>query len=138
MAGTEESGYDGYTVFAGSAEHDVMCCKIFWNSVTLQPPLESRLVSGDVEQRRRPAGEAGQRKTYPLEELEDLKTEYFLLEAQRVQDMEQRSVYMEKAKRREEIIALLKKQREDRIKATPTGQRRVRRYKGGEAACVAQ
>ncbi|XP_073441232.1 cilia- and flagella-associated protein HOATZ [Dendrobates tinctorius] len=116
MAGTEESGCDGYTVFAGSAEHDVMCSKIFWNSVTLQPPLESRLVSGDVEQRRRPAGEAGQRKTYPLQELEDLKTEYCLLEAQRVQDMEQRSVYMEKAKRREEIIALLKKQREDRIK----------------------
>ncbi|XP_073511393.1 cilia- and flagella-associated protein HOATZ [Phyllobates terribilis] len=113
MAGTEESGYDGYTVFAGSAEHDVMCSKIFWNSVTLQPPLESRLVSGDVEQRRR---EAGQRKTHPLQDLEDLKTEYFLLEAQRVQDMEQRSVYMEKAKRREEIIALLKKQREDRIK----------------------
>ncbi|XP_066463062.1 cilia- and flagella-associated protein HOATZ [Eleutherodactylus coqui] len=116
MADEAELGCDDYTVFAGSAEHDVMCSKIFWNSITLQPPLESRLVSGDVEQRLRVAGEAGPRKNYSWQELEDLKTEYFLLEAQRVQDAEQRSVYMQKAKRREEIIALLKKQREDRIK----------------------
>ncbi|KAM4015988.1 cilia- and flagella-associated protein HOATZ isoform 3-T5 [Anomaloglossus baeobatrachus] len=56
------------------------------------------------------------RKNYLRQELEDLRTEYFLLEAQRVQAMEQRSIYLEKAKRREEIIALLKKQREERMK----------------------
>ncbi|XP_075694903.1 cilia- and flagella-associated protein HOATZ isoform X1 [Rhinoderma darwinii] len=149
MERTGELGYDDYTVFAGSSEHDVMCSKIFWNSVTLQPPLESRLVSGDVEQRLRAAGEAKNltRKNYTQQELKDLKTDYFLLEAQRVQDIEQRSIYMHKpgvdynvfkekpdpllfihsctsvagaqrgkAKRREEIIALLKKQREDCIK----------------------
>ncbi|XP_044134406.1 cilia- and flagella-associated protein HOATZ isoform X2 [Bufo gargarizans] len=100
----EEPGDNDYTVFVGSSEQDVMCSKIFWNSVTLQPPLESRLVSGDVEQRLRAAGGAKP------------QTEYFLLEAQRLQDLEQRSIYMQKAKRREEIIDLLRKQREDRVK----------------------
>uniref|UniRef100_A0A674IKP2 Cilia- and flagella-associated protein HOATZ n=1 Tax=Terrapene triunguis TaxID=2587831 RepID=A0A674IKP2_9SAUR len=33
----------GLLVFAGSAERDVAFAKAFWNSVTLQPPLESRL-----------------------------------------------------------------------------------------------
>ncbi|XP_044134405.1 cilia- and flagella-associated protein HOATZ isoform X1 [Bufo gargarizans] len=112
----EEPGDNDYTVFVGSSEQDVMCSKIFWNSVTLQPPLESRLVSGDVEQRLRAAGGAKPRKNYTGQELEDLKTEYFLLEAQRLQDLEQRSIYMQKAKRREEIIDLLRKQREDRVK----------------------
>ncbi|XP_040282467.1 cilia- and flagella-associated protein HOATZ isoform X3 [Bufo bufo] len=92
----EEPGDDDYTVFAGSSEQDVMCSKIFWNSLTLQPPLESRLVSGDVEQRLRAAGGAKPRKNYTGQELEDLKTEYFLLEAQRLQDLEQRSIYMQK------------------------------------------
>ncbi|KAM4015987.1 cilia- and flagella-associated protein HOATZ isoform 2-T4 [Anomaloglossus baeobatrachus] len=124
MAGTEYSDFGDYTVFTGSTDHDVMCSKIFWNSVTLQPPLESSLVSGDVEQRRR---EGGQRKNYLRQELEDLRTEYFLLEAQRVQAMEQRSIYLEKAKRREEIIALLKKQREERMKVSHSGYGRVGR-----------
>ncbi|XP_044134407.1 cilia- and flagella-associated protein HOATZ isoform X3 [Bufo gargarizans] len=92
----EEPGDNDYTVFVGSSEQDVMCSKIFWNSVTLQPPLESRLVSGDVEQRLRAAGGAKPRKNYTGQELEDLKTEYFLLEAQRLQDLEQRSIYMQK------------------------------------------
>ncbi|KAE8592599.1 hypothetical protein XENTR_v10018804 [Xenopus tropicalis] len=51
-----------YTVFSGSCERDVSLCKIFWNSVTLQPPLESRLVSGDIEQRLRAAGSTKQNK----------------------------------------------------------------------------
>ncbi|XP_075460501.1 cilia- and flagella-associated protein HOATZ isoform X2 [Ascaphus truei] len=103
MAGTEDlSRY--YTVFTGSSERDGICCKIFWNSVMLQPPLESRLVSGDMEQRLRAAGAP------------TLQTDYFILEGQKEQHLEQKAIYLQKAKRREEIIALLKKQREDRIK----------------------
>ncbi|XP_063797973.1 cilia- and flagella-associated protein HOATZ [Pseudophryne corroboree] len=112
----EEYGGGDLTVFSGSSECDVTVSRILWNSVTLQPPLESRLVSGDMEQRLRAAGEPRLRKTCTQQELDDLKTEYFLFEAQRAQDIEQRSIYLQKAKRREEILALLKKQREDRIK----------------------
>ncbi|XP_075046118.1 cilia- and flagella-associated protein HOATZ isoform X1 [Mixophyes fleayi] len=115
MEGTEELDGD-LTVFTGSCERDVMFSKIFWNSVTLQPPLESRLVSGNMQQRLRAAGDPTLRKTYTQQHLDDLKTECFLLEAQRAQDIEQRAIYLQKAKRREEIIALLRKQREDRVK----------------------
>ncbi|KAM5132365.1 cilia- and flagella-associated protein HOATZ [Mantella aurantiaca] len=115
MESAEDFGSD-VMVFAGSSERDVLCSKIFWSSLTLQPPLESRLVSGDMEQRLRPAGETRLRKNYTQQQLEDLKTEYFLLDAQRGQDIEQRSLYLQKAKRREEIMTLLKRQREDRIK----------------------
>ncbi|XP_068098945.1 cilia- and flagella-associated protein HOATZ isoform X1 [Hyperolius riggenbachi] len=108
---------EGCLVFAGSSERDVTCSKIFWSSLSLQPPLESRLVSGDMRQRLRPAGDPASRKNCTKQQqLEDLKTEYVLLEAQRLQDIEQREHYLQKAKRREEIITLLKKQREDRIK----------------------
>ncbi|XP_053308126.1 cilia- and flagella-associated protein HOATZ [Spea bombifrons] len=109
--------YGDFTVFTGSSEQDVMCCKIFWNSVTLQPPLESRLVSGDMEQRLKAAGSPKLRRNSAQQQLlEDLKTEYFILEAQKEERLKQKAVYLEKAKRREEIIALLKKQREDRMK----------------------
>lgn len=40
-----------YTVFAGSSEDDVAYAKLFWSSLFLQPPLESRLVSADIRQR---------------------------------------------------------------------------------------
>ncbi|KAM4703507.1 cilia- and flagella-associated protein HOATZ [Rhinophrynus dorsalis] len=107
-----------YTVFAGSSDRDVTLCKIFWNSVSLQPPLESRLVSGDMVQRLRPAGSLHllQKNFAHQQPLEDLQTEYFILEAQREESLEQKAIYLQKAKRREEIISLLKKQREERIK----------------------
>ncbi|KAM9299397.1 cilia- and flagella-associated protein HOATZ [Gastrophryne carolinensis] len=112
----EVPGGDDVLVFAGSPERDVLCSKIFWKSLRLQPPLESRLVSGDIQQRLRPAGGPPPKKNFTqLQQLEDLKTEYFILEAQREQYIEQREQYLQKAKRREEIIILLKKQREDRI-----------------------
>lgn len=40
-----------YTIFAGSSEDDVAYAKVFWSSLFLQPPLESRLVSADMRQR---------------------------------------------------------------------------------------
>ncbi|MEE6484458.1 hypothetical protein FKM82_013874 [Ascaphus truei] len=90
MAGTEDlSRY--YTVFTGSSERDGICCKIFWNSVMLQPPLESRLVSGDMEQRLRAAGGP------------TLQTDYFILEGQKEQHLEQKAIYLQKAKRREKL-----------------------------------
>ena len=37
--------------FSGSSESDIANAKTFWKSVTLLPPMESRLVSSDVRQR---------------------------------------------------------------------------------------
>ncbi|XP_069473402.1 cilia- and flagella-associated protein HOATZ isoform X2 [Ambystoma mexicanum] len=91
-------------VFAGSSEADMCHARIFWNSVTLHPPLESRLVSGDITQRLRVAPPPAP------------QTEQVLFETQKVLKAEERAYYLEKAKKRDEIIALLKKQREDRLK----------------------
>ncbi|XP_068098946.1 cilia- and flagella-associated protein HOATZ isoform X2 [Hyperolius riggenbachi] len=94
---------EGCLVFAGSSERDVTCSKIFWSSLSLQPPLESRLVSGDMRQRLRPAGDPASRKNCTKQQqLEDLKTEYVLLEAQRLQDIEQREHYLQK----KELVSL--------------------------------
>lgn len=46
-----------FTVFAGSSIEDVTYAKVFWSSVTLQPPLESRLVSASIRQRLKVAGD---------------------------------------------------------------------------------
>ncbi|XP_053545803.1 cilia- and flagella-associated protein HOATZ [Bombina bombina] len=116
----------GYTVFAGSSERDVLCCKMFWKSVTLQPPLESRLVSGDMEQRLKAAGSPKLQRNEKADTyqhlLEGIKTECCLLEAQKEQYEEQRARYLQKAKRREDILELLKKQREERIKKEAVAQ----------------
>ncbi|XP_026068215.1 cilia- and flagella-associated protein HOATZ isoform X4 [Carassius auratus] len=44
-----------YTVFDGASQEDVAYAKVFWSSLSLQPPIESRLVSADIRQRLRAA-----------------------------------------------------------------------------------
>ncbi|XP_060107655.1 cilia- and flagella-associated protein HOATZ [Heteronotia binoei] len=128
-------------VFAGCGEQEVALAKSFWNSVTLQPPLESRLGprrasggSGGGSSSTVPA--AGSRKSSaggldvarrsclntqkngpaPQPSAISRKGEAETLEdseLERVDD--QKAVYLQKAKRREEILTLLRKQREERI-----------------------
>ncbi|CAM4684436.1 unnamed protein product [Lepidochelys olivacea] len=86
----------GRLVFAGSAERDVAFAKVFWDSVTLQPPLESCLERNIAFQI--PPG--------------NNKSEQIILEAQKAEEKEK---YLQKAMRRDEILALLWKQREERI-----------------------
>ncbi|KAJ1189273.1 hypothetical protein NDU88_006022 [Pleurodeles waltl] len=104
-------------VFAGSSEMDVCYARIFWNSVTLQPPLESRLVSGDIRQRLRTAPPpAPQINVAPQLSPFDQKIEQILLETQKALKAEEKAYYLEKAQKREEILALLRTQREERLK----------------------
>lgn len=44
-----------FTEFSGSSPEDISYAKTFWQSVQLQPPMESRLVSSDIKQRLRVA-----------------------------------------------------------------------------------
>ncbi|CAM2107717.1 cilia- and flagella-associated protein HOATZ isoform X2 [Caretta caretta] len=96
----------GRLVFAGSAERDVAFAKAFWDSVTLQPPLESCL------------GRAGPRPRQTQRNIAfqippgNNKSEQIILEAQKAEEKEK---YLQKAMRRDEILALLWKQREERI-----------------------
>ncbi|XP_033028185.1 UPF0722 protein C11orf88 homolog isoform X2 [Lacerta agilis] len=108
-----------FLAFAGSCEQDVTLAKSFWNSVTLQPPLESRLGP-----RRDSASYAGSRKGSRAEapsgtslqvahgaDYKDDKS----TETSAAEESDLKEQYIKKSKKREEIIALLKKQREERI-----------------------
>ncbi|KAL4608657.1 hypothetical protein GN956_G24794 [Arapaima gigas] len=102
-----------YTVFAGSSLEDVSYAKVFWNSFHLQPPLESRLVSADIKQRLKAAGGAQDSHepcTSNKRDKEDLQQVHLKHKE------EEKQQYLEMAKKRDDIMALLKKQREERIK----------------------
>ncbi|XP_032057617.1 UPF0722 protein C11orf88 homolog [Aythya fuligula] len=88
---------DGLLTFAGSSPADVEHARIFWNSATLPPPLESSL------------GPATLRQSEQSSEKERIS------EAQDVQKTKVKEKYLQQAKKREDILALLRKQREERI-----------------------
>nr|XP_033774674.1 UPF0722 protein C11orf88 homolog isoform X3 [Geotrypetes seraphini] len=106
-----------FMIFAGSSEEDMAFATLFWKSVILQPPLESTLVFNDVQQRLKVA----QPKTpqpnvaHQVPE-EDYKNTLRFLEVQQKQEVAEKAQYLLKARRRKDIIALLRKQRAERIK----------------------
>ncbi|XP_064207067.1 cilia- and flagella-associated protein HOATZ isoform X1 [Anguilla rostrata] len=116
--GLEHADLDNYfTVFAGSSEEDVSYAKVFWSSVTLQPPLESRLVSADISQRLKVAGNPQHYVSTGNEPpVLDLRSEENLQAAYLKERAEEKKRYLEMAKHRDEVIALLRRQREERIK----------------------
>ncbi|XP_064424715.1 cilia- and flagella-associated protein HOATZ isoform X2 [Latimeria chalumnae] len=84
-----------YTVFAGSPEEDVAYAKVFWNSVALHPPLESRLISGDIKQRLKVAHPAQPTKNLVhLLPVEDPQCEQLFLQAREQKKAEERSRYL--------------------------------------------
>ncbi|XP_074552198.1 cilia- and flagella-associated protein HOATZ [Halichoeres trimaculatus] len=100
-----------FTVFEGSSPEDVSHARHFWSSQALLPPLESRLVSSDIRQRlpvSRPRG--GSTAGLKLSALgSELSVPAFR------QRQEERQRYEAMADQRKEILALLRRQREQRI-----------------------
>ncbi|XP_030076617.1 cilia- and flagella-associated protein HOATZ [Microcaecilia unicolor] len=110
-----------FMIFAGSSEEDIAFANLFWKSVTLHPPIESRLVSSNIQQRLKVALPLAQLRNPQLNVAhqvpeEDFKSELLLLEAREKQEDAEKAQYLLKARRREDIIALLRKQRAERIK----------------------
>ncbi|XP_077162466.1 cilia- and flagella-associated protein HOATZ isoform X2 [Paroedura picta] len=128
-------------VFAGCSERDVSLAKSFWNSVTLQPPLESSLrprrasgggggvggaAGGTSVSTVAAGGLVAGRRSFLDTQKSGLSLQASAIsrkgeteiqedpETERVDD--QKAKYLQKAKRREEILALLRKQREERIR----------------------
>uniref|UniRef100_A0A672YJS0 Cilia- and flagella-associated protein HOATZ n=2 Tax=Sphaeramia orbicularis TaxID=375764 RepID=A0A672YJS0_9TELE len=100
-----------FTVFAGSSPEDVSHARQLWSSLALLPPQESRLVSADIRQRlpvSRPqrSGTAGPGPSAPeppsLPVLRQME--------------EERRRYRAMAEQRKEILALLKRHREHRVR----------------------
>lgn len=110
----EESG-DLFTVFDGSSPEDVSHARQLWSSLSLLPPLESRLVSADIRQRlpvSRP--QRGSTTAAAPAPKHFTSTESPSLPALR-QRQEERQRYVAMADQRREILALLKRRREQRI-----------------------
>ncbi|XP_049925355.1 cilia- and flagella-associated protein HOATZ [Epinephelus moara] len=108
----EQEEFDKFfTVFDGSSPEDVSHARQLWSSLSLLPPLESRLVSADIHQRlpvsrpQRSSSSTGPRQSAP---------EPPSIPALR-QRQEERQRYVAMADQRREILALLRRQREQRI-----------------------
>lgn len=103
-----------FTVFDGSSPEDVSHARQLWSSLSLMPPLESRLVSADIRQRlpvSRPqrsstaaAAEPAKHRVPEPPSVPSLR-----------QRQEERQRYAAMADQRKEILALLRRQREQRI-----------------------
>ncbi|KAL7838553.1 hypothetical protein AOLI_G00269570 [Acnodon oligacanthus] len=104
-----------FTVFEGSSQEDVAYAKVFWNSLSLQPPVESSLVYVDIRQRLKVA-KTPQPTNHGPRHSSNSKNDEVLQRAYQKQMEDERKRYMEMAKKRDEIMTLLKKQREERIK----------------------
>ncbi|XP_055129051.1 cilia- and flagella-associated protein HOATZ isoform X1 [Symphalangus syndactylus] len=111
----------GLLVFAGSSEQDVNLAKQFWISASMYPPSESQLVlRRDSSQRlpvARPGRSRGSENSHSSQSfhLASNKNRDIFAEALKIQESEEKVQYLQKAKTREEILQLLRKQREERI-----------------------
>ncbi|XP_043435218.1 cilia- and flagella-associated protein HOATZ isoform X2 [Prionailurus viverrinus] len=97
----------GLLVFTGSSEQDSNLAKQFWVAASMYPTNESKLVLSRGSSQRLPVARAsrGGATESPDITAETLKT----------QQSEDKEKYLQKAKRRDEILQLLRKQREERI-----------------------
>ncbi|XP_011782097.1 PREDICTED: UPF0722 protein C11orf88 homolog isoform X2 [Colobus angolensis palliatus] len=110
----------GLLVFAGSSEQDANFAKQFWISASMYPPSESQLVlRRDSSQRlpvARPRRSRGSENSHSQSShLVSNKNRNIFAEALKIQESEEKVKYLQKAKTREEILQLLRKQREERI-----------------------
>ncbi|XP_071806228.1 cilia- and flagella-associated protein HOATZ-like [Asterias amurensis] len=103
------------TVFSGCSEDDQACAKLFWQSLTLQPPIESRLVSGDVKQRLKVAPPGRQTVNLAYEKMEkSQKLNDFLQKAQAEVIYAQSMKLTKQAIARQETLHLHKKRTMER------------------------
>ncbi|XP_042327509.1 cilia- and flagella-associated protein HOATZ isoform X2 [Sceloporus undulatus] len=122
-------------VFAGSSEKDVALAKTFWNSVTLQPPLESRLsprrysilsCGSSSGSRRGSTANTPRKNDISARPSLNKREEEKIQEATEAERSDLKEQYLKKAKKREDILSLLKKQREERIRESLSHQNRTR------------
>ncbi|XP_003794772.1 UPF0722 protein C11orf88 homolog isoform X2 [Otolemur garnettii] len=110
----------GLLVFAGSSEQDANLAKQFWISASMYPPNESQLVLRRGSSQRLPVARPS-RCSVPDKshsqsfQLENDKSRDLAMEALKIQESKEKAKYLQKAKTREEILQLLRKQREERI-----------------------
>jgi len=104
------------TIFQGSPPEDVEHAKSFWMSLTLQPPLESRLVSAEIRQRLRVAPPPSRLQCRRERDFQrEKKQEQLREKVNRMAYEEERVKYRRLAQNREAVLDLLYKQRAQRL-----------------------
>ncbi|XP_077865572.1 cilia- and flagella-associated protein HOATZ-like [Saccoglossus kowalevskii] len=106
---------DEFTEFVGSSSEDQAYAKVFWQSITLHPPIESRLVSGDIRQRlpvAKPKGTYINKSYKPIQKPPKLTKFLHVSHGQVLQ--EESLKLMKQAQKREEDLQRLRKRKEER------------------------
>ncbi|XP_029812892.1 UPF0722 protein C11orf88 homolog isoform X2 [Suricata suricatta] len=111
----------GLLVFTGSSEKDSNLAKQFWITSSMYPTNESQLVMSRGSRQRLPVarvskgGSGSEKICFRPCFIEKNKSPDVTAETPRTQGSEEKEKYLQKAKRRDEILQLLRKQREERI-----------------------
>ncbi|XP_006775293.2 PREDICTED: UPF0722 protein C11orf88 homolog [Myotis davidii] len=107
----------GLLVFSGSSEKDTSLAKQFWITASMYPPNESQLVLSGTSSQRLPVARSSKSSTPEKSFLQSLslKKNKGTDAIDETLKTEEKKKYLEKAKKRDEILQLLKKQREERI-----------------------
>ncbi|XP_033756991.1 UPF0722 protein-like [Pecten maximus] len=103
--------------FSGSSSEDINYAKTFWQSVQLEPPAESRLVSSDIKQRLKvaPSGTHGLSYAHNIPE-EKPELHDFFVRVRTLEQLEHFSRVQKFAEAREEDRTMIEKRRAERIK----------------------
>uniref|UniRef100_A0A452TMR9 Cilia- and flagella-associated protein HOATZ n=1 Tax=Ursus maritimus TaxID=29073 RepID=A0A452TMR9_URSMA len=101
----------GLLVFTGTSAQDANLAKQFWIAASMYPTNESQLVLSRGSSQRLPVARPSRRGP-PGEYLEKNSV---TAETIKIQESEEKKKYLQKAKKRDEILQLLRKQREERI-----------------------
>ncbi|XP_046494120.1 cilia- and flagella-associated protein HOATZ isoform X1 [Equus quagga] len=110
----------GLLVFAGSSEKDANLAKQFWIAASMYPPNESQLVLSRGSSQRLPVARCpkssglGKNYSQPLFPKQSKSIDP-VAETLKIQESKEKEKYLQKAKTRNEILQLLRKQREERI-----------------------
>ncbi|KAK3107002.1 hypothetical protein FSP39_004723 [Pinctada imbricata] len=106
-----------YTEFSGSTADDISYAKTFWQSIQLQPPVESRLVSSDIKQRLKvaPSGSHSMSMAHMIPDQPKALQE-FMIRAKTLERLEEYRVLQRYAHAREQDLELLNKRKAERKK----------------------
>ncbi|XP_021231874.1 UPF0722 protein C11orf88 homolog isoform X2 [Numida meleagris] len=107
---------DGPLIFAGSSPADVEFARIFWSTAILPPLFESSLGPTNLQREGASPGQTPSSGWTPAHR-------WAPSAAHSVQEDEAKEKYRLQAKKKEEILALLRKQREERVavRLVPSG-----------------
>lgn len=98
-------------IFSNSLPEDIACAKTFWQSIELNPPFESSLISADVKQRLRTAPHTGTTRSVAQKQEQSSaqsKTEEFLQKSQQRILKDERIKIVEQIRFRENELAKMK------------------------------